>query len=475
MSTTLIRFGTDGWRAIIAEEYTFDNVRTCAEGVARYLEQTGLAPRGVIIGFDTRFASENFAAAAAEVIASHGIKSYLFDSAAATPVACQAILDKKAGGSIIITASHNPGTYNGFKYKPEYAGSAPPEVVEALEAHIDASQLEGEPKRVKIEDAIKQGLVEVFDPRPAYDAHVATTIDLDRIKNAGLNIVMDAMHATAAGVLQRLIGGGSTRILELRGERNPAFPGMVSPEPIAKNLAGLSETVVNTEADIGLASDGDADRLGIIDEKGVFIDQLQTYALLCYYLLEYRKERGPLVRSLTSTRMIDKLGAAYGVPVYETQVGFKYLGPKMLEVGAIAAGEESGGYSFGGHLPERDGVYAGLLFLDLLARTGKTPSELVKELYAKVGEHFYDRIDVHLQPGQRETVLETIAKATPETLAGVKVLSKDTLDGFRFETEVGWLLIRPSGTEPLLRIYTETTDKARVQPLLQAGRALAGL
>jgi len=475
MSTTQIRFGTDGWRAIIAEDYTFDNVRFCAEGVARYLEQTGLAPRGVVIGFDTRFASENFAAAAAEVVAAHGIKTYLFDSAAATPVACQAILDKQAGGAIIITASHNPGSYNGFKYKPEYAGSAPPEVVEKLEANIDASQAEGEPNRVQFDDAINQGLVEVFNPRPAYDAHVAKAVDLARIKNAGLNIVFDAMHATAAGVLQRLIGGGATRILELRGERNPAFPGMVSPEPIAKNLSALSEAVLNTGADIGLASDGDADRLGLIDEKGVFIDQLQTYALLCYYLLEYRGQRGPLVRSLTSTRMIDKLGAAYGVPVYETQVGFKYLGPKMIEVGAIAAGEESGGYSFGAHLPERDGVYAGLLFLDLLARTGKTPSDLVKELYAKVGEHFYDRIDVHLQPGQRESAIARVAAANPESLSGIKVTSKDSLDGFRFETEKGWMLIRPSGTEPLLRIYTETTDKALVQPLLLAGRQLAGL
>ncbi len=475
MTTTQIRFGTDGWRAIIAEEYTFDNVRSCAEGVARYLEQENLASRGVIIGFDTRFGSENFAAAAAEVVAAHNIKVYLFDAAAATPIACHAILDKKAGGSIIITASHNPGSYNGFKYKPEYAGSAPPEVVEKLEANIDACQLDGAPKRIQIDEAIKQGLVERFNPRPAYDAHIATTVDLDRIKNAGLNIVFDAMHATGAGVLARLLKGGATRVAELRADRNPAFPGMVAPEPIARNLTQLSEAVVNTEADVGVATDGDADRLGLIDEKGVFIDQLQTFALLCYYLLEYRGQRGPLVRSLTSTRMIDKLGAAYGVPVYETPVGFKYLGPKMMETGAIAAGEESGGYSFGGHLPERDGVYAGLLFLDLLARTGKTPSELVKELYAKVGEHFYDRIDVHLQPGQRESAIERVAAASPEALAGVKVLSKDNIDGFRFETEVGWLLIRPSGTEPVLRIYTETTDKSKVQPLLQAGRALAGL
>jgi phosphomannomutase len=410
------------------------------------------------------------------VVAAHNIKAYLFDAAAATPIACHAILDKKAGGAIVITASHNPGSYNGFKYKPEYAGSAPPEVVEKLEANIDASQAEGTPpKRVSIDEAVKQGLVERFNPRPAYDAHIATTVDLDRIKNAGLNIVFDAMHATGAGVLSRLLRGGSTRVNELRGDRNPAFPGMLAPEPIARNLQVLTDTVLNTEADVGVATDGDADRLGLIDEKGVFIDQLQTFALLCYYLLEYRGQRGPLVRSLTSTRMIDKLGAAYGVPVYETQVGFKFLGPKMIETGAIAAGEESGGYSFGGHLPERDGVYAGLLFLDLLARTGKTPSELVKELYAKVGEHFYDRLDVHVAMDQRAGAIERVAAATPEALAGVRVLSKDDIDGYRFETEIGWVLVRPSGTEPVLRIYTETTDRSKVQPLLQAVRTIAGV
>ncbi len=473
--TTEIRFGTDGWRAIIAEDYTFDNVRACAEGVARHMKQIDMAAKGLVIGFDTRFASENFAAACAEVVAAHGIKCFLFDSAAATPVACHAILDKHAGGAVIITASHNPGSYSGFKFKPEYAGSAPPEVVDSLEKHIAEGQNDGPPARVAIDKAIADGLVERFDPRPAYDAQVARLIDLDRIRKAGLSIVFDAMHATGSGVIKRLLEGGNTRVAELRAERNPAFPGMVAPEPIARNLSGLSEAVVNSDADVGLATDGDADRLGVIDEHGQFVDQLQTFALLCYYLLEYRGARGPIVRSLTSTRMIDRLGQIYGVPVHETPVGFKYLGPKMIETGAIAAGEESGGYSFGEHLPERDGCYAGLLFLDLLARTGKTPSQMVQELYSKVGEHFYDRIDVHLEPGQRESAIARVAAATPDALAGHKVTRRDSIDGFRFETDAGWLLVRPSGTEPLLRIYTETTDQALVKPLLQAGRELAGV
>ena len=473
--TTSIRFGTDGWRAIIAEDYTFENVRACAEGVARYLKDAGLAGRGLVIGFDTRFASADFAAAAAEVVAAHDIQVYLFETAAATPVACHAILDCEAGGAIIITASHNPGAYNGFKYKPEYAGSAPPDVVDALEAAIEQGQAAGSPRRLPLAVGLENGMIRRIDPRPAYDRHVAGLLELDRIKSAGLDIVFDAMHATGAGVISRLLDGGATRIRELRVEPNPAFPGMASPEPIAKNLVDLSASVTKAGASIGLATDGDADRLGVIDEHGNFVDQLQTFALLCYYLLEYRGLRGPLVRSITSTRMIDRLAELYGVERIETPVGFKFLGPAMMQSGAIAAGEESGGYAFSQHLPERDGVFAGLLFLDLVARSGKTPSQLVQELYGKVGEHFYDRVDVHIEPGQRELAIARVAAADPALLAGRKVLRKDAPDGFRFEVEGGWLLIRPSGTEPLLRIYTETTDQGLVLPLLAAGREIAGV
>lgn len=475
MTATPIKFGTDGWRAIIAEDYTFDNVRDCAEGVARYLQGTGLASRGLVIGFDTRFGSEHFAAAAAEVLAGHGIPVHLFDSAAATPVACHAILDKNAGGAIVITASHNPGTYNGFKYKPEYAGSAPQEVVDQLEAAIEEGRAGGGPKRLGYSQAVADGLISVFDPRPAYDAHIARLVDLERLRSAGINLVMDAMHATAAGVFPRLLAGGTTRVNELRSERNPAFPGMVSPEPIARNLTDLMAMTVTTNADIGLASDGDADRLGVVDEKGHFVDQHQTYALLCYYLLEHRGLRAPIVRSLTSTRMIDRLGEIYGVPVIETPVGFKYLGPKMIEAGAMTAGEESGGYAFAEHLPERDGCFAGLLLLDLLARSARTPSELVSGLYEKVGGHHYDRIDVHLEPGQREGAVARVAAAKPDAIAGRKLIKQDAMDGYRFEFEGGWLLVRPSGTEPLLRIYTEVTDEALVQPVLDFGRELAGV
>ena len=475
MSATQIRFGTDGWRAIIADDFTFENVRFCAEGVARHLETIGLASRGLVVGYDTRFASADFAAATAEVVAAHAIKVFLFDRAAATPVACQATLDKGAGGAAIITASHNPGTYNGFKFKPEYAGSAPPEVVEALEAAIAAAQRVGPPPRLELDAALADGTIERFDPRPAYDAQVRRLVDLERIRAAGLKVVFDAMHATGAGVLTRLLEGGKTSVSELRTEPNPTFPGMTSPEPIARNLVALAEDVVARRAGVGLATDGDADRLGLFDERGRFVDQLKTYALLCFYFLEYRGDRGPLVRSMTSTRMIDRLGDLYGVAVYETPVGFKYLGPKMMQTSAIAAGEESGGYAFGLHLPERDGCFAGLLILDLMARSGRSLTELLDELFAKVGEHFYDRLDIHLEASRRDAAIDRLAKARPKEIAGRRVIGQDDIDGFRFELEDGWLLVRPSGTEPLLRVYTEVTAAALVQPVLEAGRQLAGV
>ena len=498
-SPTLIRFGTDGWRAIIADEYTFENVRYCADGVARYLKASGLAERGLVVGYDTRFASEDFAAATAEVVAAHGIDVWLFDRPAPTPVACHAVVAKKTGGAVMITASHNPARYNGFKYKTEVGGSAPPEVVSQIEAGLDAAQTEAltGSREQGAGSRDRKGQVRSFDPVPAYLESLRGLVDVGALRDAGFTVVYDAMHAAGAGILGRLIegegaarppvstpgglkagatSGQRTRLIELRGERNPAFPGMTSPEPITRNLSGLAERVVAEGAAVGLATDGDADRLGVIDERGGFVDQLQTFALLCYYLLEYRGMRGPLVRSLTSTRMVDKLGKLYGVDVHETPVGFKFLGPKMMDTGAIAAGEESGGYAFAGHVPERDGVYSGLLFLDLIARSGKKPSELVQELYAKVGQHYYNRIDVHLDAATRDAAIARAAAANPPELAGVRVVSKDTFDGFRFELgDKGWVLLRPSGTEPLLRVYTETTEKGLVEPLLRAGKAVAGL
>ena len=470
-----IKFGTDGWRGVIAEDFTFANVRACARSVALYQQSQGLADRGLVVGYDTRFASEDFAAAVAEVVAAAGIKVYLCDRPAPTPVVTYAILEKNAGGAVIITASHNPARWNGFKYRPEYASSAPPEVTAALEAPLPKILAAGEPDRLPQPEAESRGLLERFDPRAAYMTHIAEIVDLSQVRGAGLRVRVDSMYGAGAGYFTEVLSGGRIEVRELHGEHNPAFPGLASPEPIARNLTKLSEAVSGQAANVGLATDGDADRLGVLDEEGRFLTQLQVFGLLTYYLLEVRGLRGPIVKSLTTTRMVQRLGELYGVPVHETPVGFKFLGPKMMEVDALVAGEESGGYAVRGHLPERDGVLSGLLFLDLMVRSGKRPSALVEELYARVGPHHYDRLDVHLRPEERDDVRRRVSESDPQRLAGVRVTGRDTLDGFRYHLEDGgWLLIRFSGTEPLMRIYTEVPEPDLVPRLLKAGRELAG-
>jgi phosphomannomutase len=474
--TTPIKFGTDGWRAVIAEDFTFANVRVVAQAVALYLKEAGLAERGLVVGYDTRFASEDFAAAVAEVVAANGIHVYLCDRPAPTPVVGYTILHRKAGGSAVITSSHNPYQWSGFKFRPEYGGSAPPEVLAQIEAHIPNIIASGDVDGLPLAEAKTRGLVETFDPRPPYRQQVAKLVDLDFLRAAGLQAVVDSMHGAGAGYVRELLSGGRTRVWELRAVRNPLFPGMHNPEPIARNLAPLVKAVRRRKADVGLATDGDADRLGVIDERGQFLNQHQVFALLTYYLLEVRGLRGPLVKSLTTTRMIQSLGRLYDVPVFETPVGFKFLGPKMIAEDAIVAGEESGGYAFRGHLPERDGVVSALYFLDLMARRERRPSELLAELFQKVGPHFYDRIDIHLAPEQAPAMRERLARARPDRIAGLAVTGTDTTDGFRFDLKGdGWLLFRFSGTEPLLRIYTEVEDEALVTKVLEAGRELAGV
>lgn len=470
---TAIKFGTDGWRAVIGEDYTFDNVRACAASAAMHLKERGLAGRGLIVGYDARFASENFAIAVAEVVAAAGIKVALTSTLCPTPVVSYSIIDRGAGGGVVITASHNPWQWNGFKYKPEYGGSASPEVIERLEAPLPDLVGRAIP-RTDLEDAKRAGMVEVFDPRPPYLAQLARLIELDRVRAAGLNVCFDAMYGTGAGYFSELLAGGATKVMELHGFRNPLFPGMHAPEPIARNLEEMAATMAGGDYHIGIATDGDADRVGIADERGRFINQLQVFGLLAYYLLEYRGERGAIVKSITTTAMVQRLGELYGVPVHETQVGFKFLGPKMMQEDALIGGEESGGYGFRGHVPERDGVLAGLYMLDFVARSGKRPSELLAELYAKVGEHHYDRIDITLRDDQRDAIMKRAQDARPDSVAGIAVTARDTTDGVRFTLgDNGWMLFRFSGTEPLLRIYTEVVgDPSLVQRVLLAGREL---
>jgi phosphomannomutase len=468
-----IKFGTDGWRGTIAEEYTFANVRRCAQGFARYLLDLGRRGEWVVVGYDRRFHSENFAAAAAEVLAANGLRVYLTNTATPTPVISYSVVNKKAVGAINITASHNPATDNGFKVRDEHGGAIPPEGLKQIEERIPDSS-EGIP-RTSLSEAIQEGKVVYFDPSPAYIDQIHSLIDLQPIKEAGLTILVDPMWGNGAGWFPRLLAGGTTRVIEIHSERNPLFPEMTRPEPIPPNVNVALKATLEHGADVLIVTDGDADRVGVGDEQGRFVDQLRVYGLLAYYLLEVRGMRGPIVKTISTTNMLNKLGQIYGVPVYETGVGFKYVAPKMLETNAMIGGEESGGYAFRNHVPERDGILAGLYLLDMMVRLGRKPSQLIEFLFEKVGAHYYDRIDSYFS-GDRLERQKRILEAHPTTIGGLRVNGLDTTDGYKFNLEDGgFLLIRFSGTEPIIRVYTETTMKDRVKDILEDGLRIAGL
>ena len=468
-----IKFGTDGWRGRIAEDYTFDSLRRAAQGFATYLIKEGREEDGAVIGYDKRFHSEHFAAAAAEVLAGNGIKVYLTDKATPTPVISYAVVAQKAAGAINITASHNPPWDNGFKVRDEHGGAVAPEGLEVIEAGIP-DEVE-DVKRMPLEEAKQKGIVQLFDADVAYIAHLDDLIDLQPIKDAGFTVLVDAMWGNGAGWFTKLLEGGKTKVLEIHNTRNPVFPEMQRPEPIPPNVdAGLQNTLDN-QADVLLITDGDADRVGLGDEQGQFVDQLRVYALLAYYLLEVRGERGPIVKTLSTTTMLNKLGEMYDIPVHETGVGFKYVAPKMIETDAMMGGEESGGYAFRGNVPERDGILAGLYILDAMVKLDKKPTELIEWLFDKVGAHYYDRIDT-LFSGDRAAREQLIMDANPETIGGLKVTGLETMDGYQFKLEDGgWLLVRFSGTEPKIRVYTETTHKDKVQAILKDGLKIAGI
>lgn len=469
---TDIRFGTDGWRGRIAEDYTFDNVRRCAQGFASYM-LTQAGGRAIVVGHDRRFGGEHFAAAVAEVLAANGFRVFVTDGATPTPAISYAVIAQGAVGAVNITASHNPATDNGFKVRDQHGGAIAPDGLLEIERRIPG--IDGV-RRLPFDAGLAQGRIQYFDPAPAYLAQLGRMIDVQPIKDAGLVVLVDAMWGNGAGWFTRILGGGKTRIVEIHSEHNPLFPEMCRPEPIPPNIdVGLAK-VREIGANVAIINDGDADRVGLGDENGTFINQLRVYALLAMYFLEVRQERGPIVKTLSTTSMLEKLGRLYRVPVYSTGVGFKYVAPKMLETNALLGGEESGGYAFRGHVPERDGILAGLYILDLMVRLGETPSQLLEHLFSQIGAHYYDRIDSRFEPERRESTRQQILNAHPATIGGLAVTGLDTTDGFKFGLEDGgWLLIRFSGTEPILRIYCETTRQELVQPILEDGERIAGL
>jgi len=468
-----IHFGTDGWRGRIAEDYTFANIRRCTQGFADYLLNMGLRNEWVVVGYDQRFHSENFAISVAEILAGNDLRVFITDKATPTPVISYSVINRKAVGAVNITASHNPPTDNGFKVRDEHGGAIDPIGLTKIESYIPDSV--EQTQRMGIEVGIEKGRIVFFDPNPAYIEQINRLVDLRTIQNAGLNVLIEPMWGNGIGWFPHLLNGGKTKVTEIHNHRNPIFPEMKRPEPIPPNVdVGLLETI-RQNADVLIITDGDADRLGIGDETGKFIDQLRVYGLLGYYFLEVRKERGPIVKTLSTTNMLTKLGKLYGVPVYETGVGFKYVAPKMLETNAMLGGEESGGYAFQNHVPERDGILAGLYILDMMVRLGQKPSELLQTLFNKVGAHYYDRIDTPFT-GDRKSREENILESKPTTIGGVSVTSLDTTDGYKFNLEDGgWLLIRFSGTEPIMRVYCETTHEENVKSILDDGLRVAGL
>lgn len=478
-----IKFGTDGWRGRIADDYTYANVRRAAQAFATYLAEHknggGTDPGSVVVGHDKRFSAEHFAVAAAEVLAGNGFKVYLTQTATPTPVISYSVPAKGALGAVNLTASHNPPEDCGFKVRDARGGAVDPEGLSRIESHIPPAQDVEAICRIPLEQALETGQIEYFDPKPAYLEHLAGLIDVQPIREAGLKIVVDNMWGNGAGWLSEILGGGKTEVIEVHADRNPIYPEMKRPEPIPPNVdAGLA-VARQVGADCVCILDGDADRCGFGDERGEFIDQLRVFGLLAYYMLEIRQWRGPIVKTISTTSMLDKLGQRYGVPVINTGVGFKYVAPAMVKHDALIGGEESGGYAFRGHVPERDGILANLYLLDFMVRTGKTPTQLLEMLFAEVGAHYYDRIDTRVT----DNAVKAAAKARLDaaqvdglTLGGHPVTEKVTLDGYKFVMgDSGWLLVRFSGTEPLIRVYTETTDRAAVPAILADGLKLAGI
>ncbi len=479
---THIAFGTDGWRARVGDDFTYQNVRRCAEGVARYIAERGDEAKGVVVAYDRRFASEQFAVAAAEVMLAYDIPVAYATTAVPTQMASYEVVERGAAAGIVITASHNPWTDNGFKVKSPTGAAASPEMLATLEAVIAENGTRPIPVR-PIADAEAADLVERFDPYPGYERFVRRTLDLDALRAADGRILVDPLWGSGAGWISRLLGGGRIEVIEIHGERNPWFGG-VNPEPIPPNVDEALALVAAGGFDLGLLLDGDADRSGAIDERGVFIHQLQVYGLLMYYLAEHRGMRAPVVKSVNETSMAERLGARYGIEVHETPVGFKYVGPKMIETGAMYGGEESGGYGFGMHLPERDGIYSDLLLLDLFLReraAGRWPaSRAIEHLHEIAGPSFYQRLDVHLERATygevKERLMADLAARAPAELAGqhvARTVALATNDGFKyFTTDGSWLMVRFSGTEPLVRIYTEGTSQGIADSCLAAGEAL---
>jgi len=473
MTAPQIKFGTDGWRGVMGDDFTFASVRRVAKGTADYMRSRSRDPLAVV-GYDCRFAAEELARAVADVLAANGVPSLIFDRPSPTQVASWTVIDRKATGAAVVTASHNPPLFNGIKYKTETGSSASTEVIADLEPRINGLDEVPAPDRTKTGD-----MVSVYDPREPYYRQVGRMVELEPVRSSGLRILHEVMYGSGYGYISELLAGGKTSVAELHHERNPYFGGH-NPEPIPPNIDPAVDVMKTGKYDLCICTDGDADRVGIIDETGRFINQLQVFALLMLYLFDVRGMKGPVVKTINMTSMAEKLGAQLGAEVHEVPVGFKWVAPKMMETDAVLGGEESGGFAIRGHIPERDGILVGLLFADMIVRRGQPLSKILAGLEERVGPHAYARHDLHLPRDTYETdrkrIIKQLADHQPKEVAGVKVTRVRSDDGFKFYLADGsWVLLRTSGTEPLVRVYSEAADRGAVEARLGAIEDIIGI
>ncbi|HVN54487.1 MAG TPA: phosphoglucomutase/phosphomannomutase family protein [Anaerolineaceae bacterium] len=480
-----IHFGTDGWRAVISDTFTFTNLRLVTQAIAdavasdKWINGTPLDqapdPKKMVVGFDTRFLSDRYAQEAARVLAANGFTVYLAQADAPTPAISYAVRSLNAIAGIMITASHNAPRYNGVKLKSAYGGSALPEQCHRVEIYLNDNEEQGRgPNLMDYEHARQQGLIQRFNPILAYSEQIRRLIDFDAIAENPQRIVVDSMYGAGRGIIRGLLQGTGCEVQEIRGEMNPGFGG-VHPEPISRYLGALAGAISMGMGNFGLATDGDADRIGAMDERGNFVDPHKIMALAVRHLVERRKLGGSLVRTVSTTRMIDRLANKYGLSVHETPVGFNHIADYMLNEDVLIGGEESGGISFKGHIPEGDGVIMGLLVVEMVACCGGTLYDLVEDLLGQVGPAFYERKDMRLShPVSKTTITDRLQNEAPSHIGGEAIQEICVLDGVKYIlADDSWLLIRPSGTEPVLRVYAEGRSPQMVKALLGFGEQIA--
>jgi alpha-D-glucose phosphate-specific phosphoglucomutase len=463
-----IKFGTDGWRGIIADDFTFDNVRHVAGAIASYVLKYEDTARGLVVGYDTRFASQRAAQVAAEVIADAGIPVKLANDYTPTPAVSYAVKNQGAAGGVMVTSSHNPWNWNGVKFKGKFGGSATPAIMKRIEEELNAGAM---PKGSK-------AAVEEADLKTPYIAAVCRFADMDLIGRTKLKFAIDSMYGSGRGILAGIFQDRGVAHIAIRQEVNPLFPG-INPEPIEPHIALLQQTVVREKCDAGLATDGDADRIGAVAEDGSFVDSHKIFCVLLHWLQVRKKWPGDVVRAFNTTRMLDRIAAKYGRKLYETQIGFKYIADLMMEHDILIGGEESGGIGYSRFLPERDGVLNSLLLANVMAEEGKPLGQLVADLQREFGPHYYGRRDLHIAEEIKQAAIQRARAESTQSLGRYRVLKKENLDGIKFFLDAptngngaeAWILFRASGTEPLLRLYSEAASPELVNEILTAAES----